>query len=277
MTTEPVNIDRMLHALRAAVDATLDAAAFASQRAASTQRPKLRRKGPFEFVTDVDAACERRIRRALLAAMPDAGWLGEETGSKKCDRDLVWVVDPIDGTSNYACGLPHWAVSIALMHQGMPVVAAVWAEPEGALYTAIAGHGAMRNGAPLRAPKTAWDDKAVVGCQWRRSTKPPAILPAIQQQGARVRCYGSTVVQMLDVANGRLVANIQEQGHIWDLAAAALVLTEAGLLVTGWDGVPMFPAKLDGEIHLPSLAAVPGVHAKLLPRLKRQRPIVSRK
>jgi len=277
MTTEPLKIDRMLHALRAAVDASLDAAAFASQRAASSQRPKLRRKGPFEFVTDVDSACERRIRRALLAAMPEAGWLGEETGSKKCDRELTWVVDPIDGTSNYACGLPHWAVSIALLQRGIPIVAAVWAEPEGALYTAIAGHGAMRNGAPLRAPKTTWDDKAVVGCQWRRSAKPPAILPAIQQQGARIRCYGSTVVQMLDVANGRLVANIQEQGHIWDVAAASLVLTEAGLLVTGWDGSPLFPAELDGEIHLPSLAAAPGVHAKLLPRLKRQRPIVSRK
>ncbi len=275
MTTEPLKIDRMLHALRAAVDASLDAAAFASQRAASSQRPKLRRKGPFEFVTDVDRACERRIRSALLAAMPEAGWLGEETGGKKCDRELTWVVDPIDGTSNYACGLPHWAVSIALLQRGVPVVAAVWAEPEGALYTAIAGHGAMRNGAPLRAPKTTWDDKAVVGCQWRRSAKPPAILPAIQQQGARIRCYGSTVVQMLDVANGRLVANIQEQGHLWDLAAAALVLTEAGLLVTGWDGSPLFPAKLDGEIHLPSFAAAPGVHGKLLPRLKRQRLIVS--
>jgi len=145
MTTEPVNIDRMLHALRAAVDATLDAAAFASQRAASTQRPKLRRKGPFEFVTDVDSACERRIRKALLAAMPEAGWLGEETGSKKCDRDLVWVVDPIDGTKSFIRGVPLWATLVGCRHGGRGVLGVIAIPALDEMVHAARGGGARRH------------------------------------------------------------------------------------------------------------------------------------
>lgn len=207
--------------------------------------------------------------------MPQAGFLGEETREFGLDREHVWVVDPIDGTSNFANGLPHWAVAVALLKDRRPVLAAIWSEPECALYTAVRTRGAHKNGRRLRSPRPRWDDGSIVGCQWDAAATGPSILRELQTRGARVRSYGSTVVQLLDVACGRLDANVQPRGRIWDLAAPALVLEEVGGRLTDWTGRPVFPAAVLGPGHHPSLAALPVVHSILRKKFQRMAPLVS--
>ena len=246
----------------------------AARTAAAAQRAgtaTVRRKGVGDFVTAADVRCERLLARRLRQVLPDAGLLGEETRAHGLDRDFVWVVDPIDGTSNFANGLPHWAVAVALLWRRQPVVAAMWCEPEGALYSAATGQGARRNGRRLPVPRARWDDGAIAGAQWHRGQQDLGFVAALQRDGARVRTFGCTVVQLVDVACGRLDANVQQQGRVWDIAAPALLLLEAGCRFTDWRGEPVFPmADFDG--HTPSVGAAPSVHARIVRRLRGCRP-----
>lgn len=221
-------------------------------------------------MTAADLRCEDLLRRRLRHALPDAGFLGEERASNGLSKPLVWVVDPIDGTSNFAVGIQHWAVSVALLHEGVPVCAAIWSQLDSALFSAVAGEGARRNGRRLAIPRASWDDGSVVGCQWPCGEATP-LVRVVQSDGARVRVYGSTVLQLLDVALGRLDGNVQSQGRLWDLAAASLVLKEVGALVTDWRGRPVFPGAGLDRGHHPSVVAMPHVHRVILRKLKKVR------
>lgn len=224
----------------------------------------VRRKGRGDFVTTLDLRAERRLQRALATLLPEAGFLGEETPSHALDRELVWVVDPIDGTSNFANGLPHFAVAVALLAARTPLLAAIHAFPEGATYTARAGGGAHRNGRRLHCPPGRADDGGMIGCQWFRGSSDLAFVERLQRGGSRIRTFGSTVTQLLDVATGRLHANCQQQGRIWDFAAAGLVVTEAGGRLTDWRGRPLFPLPSLRAGHMPTLAAAANVHPTLV-------------
>ncbi|MFY9341889.1 MAG: inositol monophosphatase family protein, partial [Planctomycetota bacterium] len=157
----------MVRALRAPVRALVQAVAAAVVRAQRRLRPgAVTRKGFGDFVTAVDVAAERRLRAGLQRLLPDAGFLGEETPPRDLDRSWLWVVDPIDGTSNYARGLPCFSVAVALLHERSPVLACVHCQPEAALYEAVRRGGAFRNGRRLRQPAGRLDDGALLGCQW---------------------------------------------------------------------------------------------------------------
>ncbi len=270
MSIAPVAVPpRQLSRAAAAAIAAVEAA-VAHIRAAR-RRPAARaahRKGVGDFVTAIDVRCEQLLRRRLLDALPGSGFLGEETAVADLDRDFVWVVDPIDGTSNFANALPQWAVAVALLWRRQPVVAAIWCEPEAALYSAIHGQGARRDGRRLRARASRWDDGAIVGCQWHRGQQDLAFLAALQRDGARVRTFGSTVVQLVDVACGRLDGNVQQQGRIWDFAAPALVLLECGGSFTDWRGRPVFPLPGLEFGHLPTVGASGKVHARIVRRVR---------
>jgi myo-inositol-1(or 4)-monophosphatase len=234
----------------------------------------VRRKGAGDFVTAVDVRAERRVRRALAALLPDAGFLGEESDPADLDRPWVWVVDPIDGTSNFARGLPHFAVSVALLFRGQPVLAGVHCSPERASYVARHGGGAWRDGRRLRTPPGRLDDGAMIGCQWFRGQQQLGFLARLQQRGGRIRTLGSTVTQLADVAFGRLDANVQEQGRIWDVAAAGLVAVEAGCRFTDWRGRAVFPFRTLASGHVATVAATPRVHRGVLRLLRGMEPVV---
>ncbi|MEO6597703.1 MAG: inositol monophosphatase [Planctomycetota bacterium] len=247
---------------------TRTAVAEVAQRIARAQhrlKPgDVRRKGKGDFVTRIDVRSERELQRALFTIMPDAGFLGEESEHAVLDREWIWVVDPIDGTSNFARGLPHFAVSVALLWRGHPLLACIHCAPEQASYTAVSGAGAHRNGRPVRLPPGRLDDGAMLGCQWHRGQQQLDFLARLQSRGSRIRTLGSTVTQLADLVMGRLDANIQEQGRVWDIAAAGLVILEAGGKFTDWVGKPLFPF-VDLTIgHSPSIAASPRVHRALL-------------
>lgn len=229
----------------------------------------VRRKGAGDFVTAADVRAERRVRRVLLQLLPAAGFLGEESDPAGLDREFLWVVDPIDGTSNFAHGLPHFAVSVALLQRGQPVLAAIHCQPEDATYTAQLGAGALCNGRRLTTPKGRLDDGAILGAQWFRGQQDLDFVRRLQGRGARIRTFGSTVTQLADVAAGRLDGNVQEQGRIWDIAAAGLLATEAGCRFTDWQGRPVMPFRDLAVGHLATVCAPPTVHRGLLRLLAR--------
>lgn len=260
-TTGPARLRRLRKALARIV---AEAADRVVRRRTTSRRSDVRRKGPGDFVTAVDLATERWLRTRLSALVPEAGFLGEETPASDLNHGLVWCVDPIDGTSNYAHGLPQFAVAVALLDRLRPVVAAVWTAPEAVVFSAARGLGALRNGRPLRVRSGRTADDAIHGAQWFRGGGDLRFLAALQTRGARIRTFGSTVVQVMDVACGRLDANVQQQGRIWDVAAPGLILIEAGGRFTDWAGRSVFPfPSLDVE-HTATLAAPPNVHRRLL-------------
>jgi myo-inositol-1(or 4)-monophosphatase len=177
-------------------------------------------------------------------------------------------VDPIDGTSNFARGLPHFAVSVALLAAGDPILAVVHCAPENAIYTAIRQAGAWRAGKRLRIPSARIDDAAVIGCQWHRGQKRMGFLARLQSRGSRIRTLGSTVTQLTDVAHGRLDGNVQQQGMLWDFAAAGLIVEEAGGRFTDWRGHRVFPVQNLDAGHTSTVAASPAAHRQILGLLR---------
>ncbi len=244
--------------------AVLDVAASVRRAQARLKPADVTRKGVGDFVTAVDLRAERALRRSLGALLPDSGFLGEETAADQLERDWVWIVDPIDGTSNFARGLPQFSVSVALAFRSRPVLAAVHVYPEDALYTAVHGQGARRGSRRVTAPRGRFDDGAMVGCQWFRGQADMSFLPALQSSGARIRTLGSTVVQLVDCVAGRLDGNVQQQGRVWDFAAAGLVAIEAGLRFTDWRGRAVFPIADLSCGHTATVCARPAVHRRML-------------
>jgi myo-inositol-1(or 4)-monophosphatase len=233
-------------------------------------------KGPGDFVTRRDRDVERRVRRELARRHPEHGWIGEESGASAGGAEFLWVCDPIDGTSNFARGLPCFALALACLHRGDPVAAAMFCLPERMHYSAARGLGAWRGRRRLRIPRGRLGDAAILGVQWHRSTRSFDLLPALAGTGSRVRNLGCTVVHLCAVATGSLDANLQEQGRIWDIAAAGLLVVEAGGRFTDWTGRPLFPfADPASDRHHASLAAPPRVHERLVAELRRHRVVVA--
>ena len=236
MSTSPAAAaTRRAERLRGPVTAAVRAVAASVTRAQTRLRPdQVARKGVGDFVTEVDLRCERQLRRKLGGLLAGAGFLGEETPSVDLDQDWLWVVDPIDGTSNFACGLPQFSVSVALLFRGQPKLGVCHVLPEDQTYVAVHGRGLRRGGKVVKAPRGRFDDGAMIGCQWFRGQADMRFLVALQSRGARIRTLGSTVVQLCDCAAGRLDGNVQQQGRLWDFAAAGLIAQEAGLRFTTW-------------------------------------------
>jgi myo-inositol-1(or 4)-monophosphatase len=223
-------------------------------------------------VTDLDLAGEQRLHRAIAERWPDHGFLGEETGARDAGRAHVWIVDPIDGTANFAAGLDPWGVSIACLRDGRPVAGALYLEPEAVTVVAARGAGARLGRRQLRMDPEgpALSPDSLLGAQWLRGARRLTFVTRLLETGTRVRVFGSTVVQLCDVARGRLAANVQEQGKVWDVAAAGLIVEEAGGRFTGWDGRPIFPRAVDDPAgHHPSVAAGPVAHRQILDLLPR--------
>jgi len=191
-------------------------------------------KGPGDFVTRADRAAEDMLRADLMAARPTYGWLGEETGETPGqDPTRRWIVDPLDGTTNFLHGLPHWAVSIALEHKGEVVSAVVFDAAKDELYYAEKGLGAFMNDQRLRVSGRS----RMIECIF--ATGVPfggrGTLPATLQDLARlmpvcagVRRWGAAALDLAYVAAGRYDGYWERGLHAWDIAAGLLLVREAG-------------------------------------------------
>lgn len=281
MPRRPARLAATLAAVEPAVIASVTAIAATLQAAQLRLRPaQIRRKAVGDFVTAIDLRAERRLRQTLERLLPDAGFLGEETAPAELDREWLWVVDPIDGTSNFARGLPHFAVAVALLYRSDPVLAVVHCFPDQACLVARRGAGTRRRRGggtsfrPVRPPTGRLDDGAMLGAQWHRGQQQMAFLAALQRRGGRIRTLGSSVTQLVDVALGRLDANVQQQGRIWDLAAAGLLVEEAGARFTDWNGKPVLPFRDLAVEHSPSIAAAANIHRAVCRLLDGHSPLL---
>jgi len=226
-----------------------------------------------ELVTDIDVAVDRQIGLRLETTFPGEARLSEELSP---DRSVLavegplWVVDPIDGTVNFAHGLAHVAVSIAWLEHGEARIGVVHAPFLGETYTAIRGEGAWRNGEPIHASRRNDLSRSLVatGFPYRRDSRPPLMrrLAAVLDRCQDVRRNGSAALDLCDVACGRLDA-YYESVSPWDFAAGWLIAREAGARTGHLYPCPEgIPAALYGENLL---ASSPGIHAELGELLRR--------
>lgn len=186
-------------------------------------------KGPQDYLTETDGLCESFIREQLLAAYPEDGFLGEETGCVGSGN--FWVVDPIDGTANFARNIPHFCVAIAFVCNQRTEIGAIFNPATGDLYFARRGLGATLNGKPIRVADARSPEASTVEYGW--SSRIPYddymdSLGALLQAGFNVRRAGSGALGLAYVADGRNDAYAEIHMNSWDCLAGLLLVEEAG-------------------------------------------------
>jgi myo-inositol-1(or 4)-monophosphatase len=213
-------------------------------------------------VSEADIAADTYLQGALKPARPDYGWLSEETADDKSRLSArrSFVVDPIDGTRAFLKGRPEFVVSIGIVEAGRPVAAAIYDPSEDVAWDAVIGGGARRDGVTISVSNTRTLSRA-------RLMGDPGRLPGIRALGATAETVNSVALRLARVAEGAFDGLIAERPKWdWDLAAGALLVTEAGGYITGRDG-----ATLDFNAEPPRqpapLAAGPALHALLRERL----------
>jgi myo-inositol-1(or 4)-monophosphatase len=255
-----------LDALVAKASAILDAAAkpfVAGHRADSA----VSKRGD-DFATNVDLAIERQVVDALVSA---TGILvhGEEFGGADLDTEWVWVLDPVDGTFNYAAGSPMAAILLGLLHDGDPVAGLTWLPFMNERYAAVVDGPVMKNGVP-QPPLTHTDLTAsIIGVGTfnadSRGRFPGryrvAVLEELSRVSSRMRMHGATGIDLAYVADGVLGGSISFGDHVWDHAAGVALVRAAGGVVTSLTGEQWTPDSRS------ALAAAPGVHGQLLDML----------
>lgn len=204
------------------------------------------RKGAGDFVSRADIAAEKIIRDELMEARPNYGWLGEESDPVEGkDPTRRWIVDPLDGTTNFLNGLPHWAISIALEYKGDIVAGVIFDAAKDELFFAEKGAGAWMNETRLRASGKSRVSEALFGTSIPASGRPylPETLQDLARilpQTAGVRHHGASALDLAYVAAGRFDGFWQRHLKPWDVAAGMILVREAGGLIS--------PVDIEGDI-----------------------------
>ncbi len=220
-------------------------------------------------VTEADVQVDAFLKVRLSRALPEAGWLSEETADDpaRLKRKTVWIVDPIDGTRAFLNGHPDWSVAIGLLVDGEPVMGVVYGPALEAFYAAVRGEGATLNGRPIAVSARP----ALAGAL----TAGPKPLVDHLQQGVGDVAYAekipSLALRLARVAEGAIdLGLVSANARDWDIAAADLILREAGGRLSGFDGAPPRYNQAD-PVHGEMLACPEGLHAALVQALTRRR------
>jgi myo-inositol-1(or 4)-monophosphatase len=212
-------------------------------------------------VTEVDMAVDALLRERLAAHAPRYAWLSEETEDDpaRLAAERVWIVDPVDGTRGFIAGLPDWTIVAALVEAGRPIAAAIYAPVDDEMFLAEAGRGATLNGIPMRASAGADLRGARVAGPRGRLERLGKLAPGIELQPK----VHSLALRLARVAQGRLdAALVGPHSHDWDLAAADLLVHEAGGRLTTTDGRMLIYNRPE-PVHAALVAAGPGRHESL--------------
>ena len=225
-------------ALQRRLDAAIEVATAAGELALRLRPPPgapvAQLKGTQDWLTEADGAVEAFISERLAALFPEDGFQGEETGKGRSGT-LRWVVDPIDGTSNYARGSNRFCVSLGLIEERTSLAGVLVAPALGEIFAARRGGGATLNGAPIRAATTSDLSRAMVECGWSHRRPNSAFYRVVQgamDAGASLRAGGSGALGLADVAAGRIDAYVELHINLWDVAAVIAILNEAGARVS---------------------------------------------
>jgi myo-inositol-1(or 4)-monophosphatase len=219
------------------------------------------KKGKIDLVTEADIAAETMFRKMIAERFPDHTILAEEFGQDKATRDAshCWVFDPIDGTNNYAHGLPIFCSSLALEVDGRGVLGAIYDPTRRELFVAERGGGAFLNGDPIRVSNAATlvESMLVTGFPYDVHKRIPEIIGLFGEfvgQARAVRRLGSAALDLCYVAAGRMDGFWEQDLKPWDIAAGGLIVEEAGGTVTDFDGGPFSSRRhqvlaTNGKIH----------------------------
>src|SRR6478609_12048745 len=256
-----------LHALVAEAAAILDDAAgpFVDGHRADSA---VQKKGN-DFATEVDLAIERQVVEALTAAT-GIEVHGEEFGGAALDSPLVWILDPIDGTFNYAAGSPMAAILLGLLRDGEPVAGLTWVPFTGERFTAVVGRPLRSNGIEQPRLPTAKLADSIIGVSTfnvdSRGKVPGryrlAVIENLSRKCSRMRMHGATGIDFAYVASGILGGAISFGAHVWDHAAGVALARAAGGIVTNLDGSDWTTDSRS------ALAGAPGAHRELLELLQ---------
>jgi myo-inositol-1(or 4)-monophosphatase len=227
-------------------------------------------KGPQDFLTEVDGEVEQLIAKRILKLFPQDGFIGEEGAGRKSAADTaVWVVDPIDGTTNFAHNIPHWCISIAAV-VGLEVeVGVIYDAMHDELYAARRGHGATLNAAKIKPSDTAELKRATVEVGWNmRSPRQEfmGLLGRVAAAGSAVTRTGSGTLALAYVATGRRDAYVETFINSWDCLAGLVLVREAGGYVSDFldekslvTGAPIIACAPKIRDELLAVAAIEGL------------------
>ncbi len=202
-----------------------------------------REKRPSDLVTEADLASQQAIHDFLRREFPTHRFLGEEGLSVESSESTCrWLIDPLDGTSNYVHGFPYYCVSVGVERDGQLTAGAVYDPTRDELYSAALGEGATCNGEPIRVSDHSELESAL--CMASLPAKTDRHDPAVQrflkvlEEAQHVQRTGSAALNLCGVARGRIEAFWSTSLHAWDMAAGVIIVTEAGGQVTGTRGQP---------------------------------------
>jgi len=204
----------------------------------------VRSKAAFDLVTEVDVNIERFLTQAILETFPGDQIHAEELSSTQAITGRTWVIDPIDGTVNFAHGIPTYGTQCCLFEDGEPRVAAIYLPCQDEMYTAVAGQGCYLNGRQVTVDKTVTAENAVisVGDFTHKSDRLAAFqyraVGYLYPRVAKLRMYGAACVDFAFFVSGRLSATVFTTRNLWDIAPGILMSREAGAIVLGLDGEP---------------------------------------
>jgi myo-inositol-1(or 4)-monophosphatase len=237
-----------------------------------------------EAVTDADRASQRSIVAGLRRRFPDDGIIGEENETGEAitfdvpdPNRRIWIIDPIDGTNNFIAGMGAFAVCIALMERGMPVLGVVFDVTRDLVYSAASGEGTWLGTRRLRALDSPLGDASMImlTSNLLDSTGhlPGWAVRWIGQTNWKIRMLGSAALEAAQVAAGVAHGAITMNGKLWDVAAPAALVLEAGGIVTDLGGNPIFPfdARAYEGAKVPFIAAGPSAHSQLLGEIRENR------
>lgn len=258
--------DTELYALKARLNLAEEVARVAGAKALEYfhQRDSLVVETKYDLqdvVSRADREVEQMIDKLIRAQFPDDGFLGEEYGLQEGNSGYTWVVDPIDGTSPFLNGMPNWCVSVAVLHEGIPVIGVIYAPYYEECYVAALDHGATLNGRRLQVDPARTLQNHVTGFGANSHVSPTEvgnILAALLEAGGNFIRIGSGALMLAWVAAGRVVGYYEPYMHAWDCLAGYCLVKEAG----GW----YHPFNTEGERLLKGaqvLAVAPGAQADL--------------
>ncbi len=256
--------------LNTAVKAARRGAAIINRASFDLDRVKVTEKNPNDFVTEVDQAAEQAIIEILKTAYPDHAILAEESGASvnlHDDNENVWIIDPLDGTTNFIHGFPQYCVSIALQQRGQITQAVVYDPTRNDLFTATKGSGAYLNEKRMRVTKRDKIADALIGTGFpcRAGDNIDEYLQMFKlmtQSSAGLRSPGAAALDLAYVACGRIDGFFQKTLRPWDIAAGSLLITESGGIVGTFEGESDY--LYNGDV----LAGTPKVFAQMVSLLR---------
>ncbi|MGA2173265.1 MAG: inositol monophosphatase [Sedimentisphaerales bacterium] len=270
--------------LNGMLETAVDAARLAGRRAmAEMNNVKIQVKSADQLVTQADPVCQQIIVERIKKTYPDDGFIAEEGDNAKLfkqppaqhpyrekgSRRIWWVIDPIDGTNNFAKGMLLFTVSIAAMYEGEPVVGVIYDPATDSMFTGVKGGQAQFNGRQIAVGDDGFNQFSSVGTDSFFDNGVPGWAIKLMEK-ARSRTLGSSCLQLAYLAKGSLIGIVFVRPKLWDIAAGVVIAESAGAIVSDWYGNKLFPIDCDNYTgqEIATLGANKKVYHEMLKLLK---------